>query len=139
MDWEAKCLELQSRIEELEAENRLLRSKLGMVETAVISTAIQEESLLQVHTAAVHMRSSTDEKIQLFRSLFRVPWGWTYTAGTVADWIAQFSFGFHSLMLTSTIIGLIVNILFKPRTWCSFCPMGTMTQMICKIKAKEKL
>ena len=69
--------------------------------------------------------------------LFRVPWGWTYTAGTVADWIAKFSFGFYSLMLTSTIIGFVVNILFKPRTWCSFCPMGTMTQMICKIKAKE--
>ena len=43
------------------------------------------------------------------------------------------------LMLTSTIIGLVVNTLWKPRTWCSFCPMGTMTQMICKIKAKEKL
>ena len=71
--------------------------------------------------------------------MFRVPWGWTYTAGTVADWIAQFSFGFYSLMLTSTIIGFVVNFLFKPRTWCSFCPMGTMTQMICKIKAKEKL
>ena len=71
--------------------------------------------------------------------MFRIPWGWTYTAGTVADWVAQFSFGFYSLMLTSTIIGLAVNTLFKPRTWCSFCPMGTMTQMICKIKAKEKL
>ena len=70
---------------------------------------------------------------------FRVPWDWAYTAGTVSDWIAQFSFGFYSIMLTSTIIGLVVNILFKPRTWCSFCPMGTMTQMICKIKAKEKL
>ena len=71
--------------------------------------------------------------------MFRIPWGWTYTAGTVSDWIAQFSFGFYSLMLTSTIIGLVVNTLFKPRTWCSFCPMGTMTQMICRIKAKEKL
>ena len=70
---------------------------------------------------------------------FRVPWDWAYTAGTTADWIAQFSFGFYSLMLTSTIIGLVVMALFKPRTWCSFCPMGTMTQMICKIKAKEKL
>ena len=70
---------------------------------------------------------------------FRVPWDWAYTAGTTADWIAQFSFGFYSLMLTSTIIGLVVMVLFKPRTWCSFCPMGTMTQMICKIKAKEKL
>ena len=71
--------------------------------------------------------------------LFRVPWGWTYTAGTVADWIAKFAFGFYSLMLTSTIIGLAVNTLWKPRTWCSFCPMGTMTQIVCKIKAKEKL
>ena len=42
-------------------------------------------------------------------------------------------------MLTSTIIGLAVNVLFKPRAWCTFCPMGTMTQLICKIKAKEKL
>ena len=71
--------------------------------------------------------------------LFRVPWGWTYTAGTVADWVANFAFGFYSLMLTSTIIGFVTMALFKPRTWCSFCPMGTMTQMICKIKAKEKL
>ena len=71
--------------------------------------------------------------------MFRVPWDWAYTAGTVSDWIAQFSFGFYSIMLTSTIIGFGVNILFKPRAWCSFCPMGTMTQMICKIKAGEKL
>jgi hypothetical protein len=70
---------------------------------------------------------------------FRIPWGWTYTAGTVPDWIAQFAFGFYSLMLTSTLIGFLVNLLFKPRAWCSFCPMGTMTQAICKIKAKEKL
>ena len=66
-----------------------------------------------------------------------IPWGWTYTAGMVPDWIAQFSFGFYSLMLTSTLIGLIVMVLYKPRTWCSFCPMGTMTQGICKIKNRH--
>ena len=43
------------------------------------------------------------------------------------------------LMRTATVIGFVVNFRFKPRTWCSFCPMGTMTQMICKIKAKEKI
>ena len=75
------------------------------------------------------------EAIKLFW-MFRVPWGWTYTAGIVPDWIAQFAFGFYSLMLTSTLIGLIVMVFFKPRTWCAFCPMGTMTQMICKIKNK---
>ena len=71
--------------------------------------------------------------------MFRVPWGWAYEVGTVADWIAQFSFGFYSLMLTSTIIGLVVMVLFKPRTWCAFCPMGTMTQMICRLKAGERM
>lgn len=75
------------------------------------------------------------EVIKLFWTI-KVPWGWTYTAGTVADWIAKFSFGFYSLMLTSTLIGLIVMVLYRPRTWCTFCPMGTMTQLICKIKNK---
>ena len=50
---------------------------------------------------------------------------------------AQFSFGFYSLMLTSLLLGLIVMVLYKPRTWCAFCPMGTMTQGICKLKNKE--
>ena len=25
-------------------------------------------------------------------------------------------------------------LLFKPRSWCVYCPMGTMTQLICKAK-----
>ena len=84
--------------------------------------------------------SSLKETIQLFWT-FNVPWGWTYSAGTVPDWIAKFSFGFYSMMLTSMILGLIVMLLFKPRSWCTFCPMGTMTQGICRIRAgfgKEK-
>ena len=76
------------------------------------------------------------EVLKLFWT-FRVPWGWAYTAGTVPAWVAQFSFGFYSLMLTSTLIGLIVMRLYRPRTWCAFCPMGTMTQGICRLKAKE--
>lgn len=78
---------------------------------------------------------SLREAIKLFWTI-RVPWGWTYAAGTTVDWIAQFAFGFYSLMLTSTIIGLIVMVLYKPRTWCTFCPMGTMTQGICRMKRK---
>lgn len=77
------------------------------------------------------------EAIKLFWTI-KVPFGWTYTAGTVADWVAKFSFGFYSIMLTSTLIGLIVMVLFKPRTWCTFCPMGTMTQGICKMKNHSK-
>ena len=76
--------------------------------------------------------------IKLFWT-FRVPWSWAYTAGTTADWVAQFSFGFYSLMLTSALIGLIVMVLYRPRTWFSFCPMGTMTQGICRLKHAKEL
>ena len=79
--------------------------------------------------------ASLRETIKLFWTI-RVPWGWTYTAGTVPDWIAQYSFGLYSLMLTSLLIGLIVMVFYKPRSWCAFCPMGTMTQGICRIRAK---
>ena len=69
---------------------------------------------------------------------FSIPFGWTYTAGSVPDWIAQYSFGFYSLMLTSLLIGLVFMVLYKPRSWCAFCPMGTMTQGICKLRQKIK-
>lgn len=65
---------------------------------------------------------------------FKVPWAWAYTAGSSSAWVAQYAFGFYSVMLTSMLLGLVVMALFKPRTWCTFCPMGTMTQMICKMK-----
>ena len=78
------------------------------------------------------------QAVKLFWT-FRVPWKWAYAAGTLPaglEWIAQFSYGFYSLMLTSTLIGLIVMVFFRPRSWCTFCPMGTMTQTICKLKAR---
>lgn len=77
------------------------------------------------------------EVVKLFWT-FKVPWGWAYTAGTAPDWVAQFGFGFYSLMLTSTLIGMITMVLYRPRTWCTFCPMGTMTQGICKLKNRGK-
>lgn len=66
---------------------------------------------------------------------FRLPWNHAYYTSGLPLWTAQFAFGFYSVMLTSTILGLITMILFKPRSWCVYCPMGTMTQLICQAKA----
>lgn len=66
---------------------------------------------------------------------FKLPWSWAYTVNIAYPWVAQFAFGFYSIMLTSTVLGLITMILFKPRSWCVYCPMGTMTQTICKLKS----
>ena len=64
---------------------------------------------------------------------FKLPWQWAHHT-QVAPWVAQFAFGFYSVMLTSSVLGVITMALFKPRSWCVYCPMGTMTQGICKIK-----
>ena len=66
---------------------------------------------------------------------FKLPWHWAYGQITVAAWAAQFAFGFYSVMLTSTVLGFFTMVLYKPRSWCVYCPMGTMTQLICKVKA----
>lgn len=67
---------------------------------------------------------------------FKVPWSFAYHGTAISPWMVQFAFGFYSVMLTSTILGLITMILYKPRSWCVYCPMGTMTQGICKLKKK---
>lgn len=66
---------------------------------------------------------------------FRLPWHFAASsAASVIPWVAQFAFGFYSVMLTSTVLGLITMALFKPRSWCVYCPMGTMTQGICQLR-----
>lgn len=68
---------------------------------------------------------------------FRLPWQFAAASPLAADWVGQFAFGLYSVMLTSTVLGLFTMLLFRPRTWCVYCPMGTMTQLICKAKYKE--
>jgi polyferredoxin len=70
--------------------------------------------------------------------VFKLPWHWAHSAN-VAPWIAQFAFGFYGVMLTSALLGLLTMLLFKPRSWCVYCPMGTMTQAICSIKHGKEL
>jgi len=86
-----------------------------------------------ISTYSVFRKVTTLNEIVTLFWTFKVPWDFAYH-GVAADWISQFAFGFYSIMLTSTLIGLIVMILYKPRTWCVFCPMGTMTHLICMLE-----
>lgn len=64
----------------------------------------------------------------------RIPW---FVKSGAQDWILQFAYGFYSLMLTSTMLGILTMLVYKPRTWCVYCPMGTMTQMACRVKKRK--
>ena len=68
--------------------------------------------------------------------VFKLPWEWA-EVGMVAPWVAQFAFGFFGVMLTSTVLGVVTMVLVRTRSWCVYCPMGTMTQGICGLKNRK--
>ena len=37
---------------------------------------------------------------------------------------------FWTIILITTIVGIILSFIYAPRTWCSFCPMGTMSAWV---------
>lgn len=83
-----------------------------------------------------HGTNTLKEVLTIFWT-FKLPWNFK-DLSYVSPWIVQFAFGFYSLMLTSTLLGIITMSLYKPRSWCVYCPMGTMTQGICIIKNNKK-
>ena len=82
-------------------------------------------SLMLLSTYRVFTGAPLSETVTLLW-MFRLPWQWA-DVSFAAPWIAQFAFGFFGVMLTSTILGLVTMVLFRPRSWCVYCPMGTMT------------
>lgn len=81
---------------------------------------------------------SLNESVRFFWT-FDIPWRWANKTGSnIPLWAVQFAYGFYSLMLTSLILGLLSMLIYKPRSWCVYCPMGTATQIICKIREGEK-
>lgn len=94
--------------------------------------------LMLITTFKVFLGEKELKEIVTILWSFKIPWGFTYKNTNLSPWIAQFAFGMYSIMLTSSIIGFITMLVFRPRTWCVYCPMGTMTQGICKIKYRDK-
>lgn len=50
----------------------------------------------------------------------------------VAPWLTHLSYRFYSIMMTTTILGLILALIYKPRTWCIICPIATVSDVIIK-------
>lgn len=89
-------------------------------------------ALMIAQTVQVFRGADLQQTVTLLWT-FRLPWHWA-DYGLGMGWVRQFAFGFYSVMLTSTLLGLVLMVLYQPRSWCVMCPMGTMTQGICKLK-----
>lgn len=95
-------------------------------------------SLMLVTTFEVFSGTKDLKSVVTILWTFKIPWDFAQTSTTFSPWIYQFAFGMYSIMATSSIIGFFAMLFFRSRTWCVFCPMGTMTQGICKIKNSHK-
>ncbi len=42
---------------------------------------------------------------------------------------------FVRMIIMTTLLGIVLGILYNHRTWCVICPMGTMAHFVAKIKA----
>lgn len=45
-------------------------------------------------------------------------------------WLSHLSYRFYSMMFTTTVIGLLLAIVYRPRTWCVICPMATISDIV---------
>lgn len=44
-------------------------------------------------------------------------------------WIAHLSFRFYSMILSTVILGTVLGITYKPRTWCQVCPITSINKV----------
>lgn len=51
------------------------------------------------------------------------------TLSGIPVWITHFAFRMFSMMMTTTLIGLSLSYLYKPRTWCTICPVNTISDI----------
>jgi len=71
------------------------------------------------------------EKVR-FLMAFQLPWNMPnlLDIGVMPDWVVHLGFRVYSMMFTTTIIGLLLSYIYKARTWCAICPMGTLSSKV---------
>lgn len=75
-----------------------------------------------------------------FMVAFQIPWNMPQllSIDALPSWVVHLSFRVYSMMFTTTVIGMVLGLLYKPRTWCTICPINTISDIALK-KKKLKL
>lgn len=80
------------------------------------------------------------EKIR-FMMAFKIPWDIPQLLNITSfpDWVIHLSFRAYSMMFTTTVLGLLLAWIFKPRTWCTICPINTISDITLKRTRKNTI
>ncbi|MBK1812173.1 4Fe-4S binding protein [Clostridium sp. YIM B02505] len=64
-----------------------------------------------------------------------------FIPGVYKNWGDLYGIGmvFYRLIVVTTIIGVVLSLIYNHRTWCSFCPMGTLASIVSKFRKSKNV
>ena len=78
------------------------------------------------------------EQLRFFVAL-PIPWDLPQVISlSPPSWLVHLGYRFYSMMLTTTIAGLVLGYVYTPRTWCTICPINTISDASLKGMKKDK-
>ncbi len=54
------------------------------------------------------------------------------TPVAIPGWLSHLSYRFYSMMLSSTLLGVALSRIYRPRAWCAVCPVGSLSNTLLK-------
>ncbi len=76
--------------------------------------------------------------VTVFMALFTLRTKAAFGAWPLMESLDKWGLVFATLCLVTTIIAVVLGVLYSPRAWCSFCPMGTIEKGLYNINKKIK-
>jgi len=98
-------------------------------------------SLFIIVMTTIRVASGLMQPLEHLRFLivFRVPFDLPqlFEVTTFLPWVTHLSYRFYSMMMTTSVLGLILALVYKPRTWCTICPISTISDVYVKESKKK--
>jgi hypothetical protein len=88
-------------------------------------------NLFFISISTIRVAAGAMAPMNYLRFLFFIPvheqFPQLFEMSNIAPWVTHLAYRFYSMMMTTTIFGLILAFVYKPRTWCTICPINTMS------------
>ncbi|MDK2829532.1 MAG: ferredoxin-type protein NapH [Clostridium butyricum] len=80
-------------------------------------------------------------KSYYFRAVVLIIMMTMFTLGVKENWGNLYGIGmvFYRIIVVTTIIGIVLSLFYNHRTWCHFCPMGTLASIVGKFRKSKNV
>lgn len=80
-------------------------------------------------------------KSNLFRMVIVIFMMTMFAVGIYKNWGNLYGIGmvFYRIIVITTIVGIVLSLFYNQRTWCHFCPMGTIASVISRFRKSKNV